>query len=106
MRSPEKPFPADEPQADPQSQRPSGHRASPLQMTIVAIACAFIVGLTIYGLGRPAPNDGDIMASAPPAQETTGAAPAKTEAAPPEQPAQQSVPEQPAQQPMPEQTAQ
>ncbi len=77
-------------QADPQLQLSEG-RASGLQIAVVAFACMLIIGITIYGLGRPAPTDGDIMASAPPAQETTGAAPADT-AAPQQIPAKEPVP--------------
>jgi hypothetical protein len=69
-------------QADPQLQLSEG-RASSLQIAVVAFACLLIVGITVYGLGRPAATDGDIMASAPPAQEeTTGAAPSAETAAP------------------------
>ncbi len=69
-------------QADPQLQLSEG-RASGLQIALVACACILVIGLTIFGLGRPAPTDGDIMAGTPPAQETTGAAPA-SEPAPPQ----------------------
>jgi hypothetical protein len=65
-------------QPDPQLQLSHG-RASGLQITIIAIACIFILGLMIYGLGRPA-TDGSVIASSPPAQETTGAAPATPQA--------------------------
>jgi hypothetical protein len=66
-------------QADPQLQLSEG-RASSLQIAVVAFACLLIIGITLYGLGRPATTDGDLMVSAPPAQETTGAAPADTAA--------------------------
>lgn len=68
-------------QADPQLQLSEG-RASGLQIALVACACILIIGVTIFGLGRPAPTDGDIMAGTPPAQETTGAAPPAEPAAP------------------------
>jgi hypothetical protein len=60
-------------QADPQLQLSEG-RASGLQIALVACACLLVIGVTIFGLGRPATTDGNIMASSPPAQETTGAA--------------------------------
>lgn len=68
-------------QADPQLQLSEG-RASGLQIALVACACILIIGVTIFGLGRPAPTDGNIMAGTPPAQETTGAAPPAEPAAP------------------------
>jgi hypothetical protein len=73
-------------QADPQLQLSEG-RASGLQIAAVAFACMLIVGITVYGLGRPG-TDGNIMASSPPAQETTGAAAPAEPAAP--QPAPQT----------------
>ena len=70
----ERPLNPEPVQADPQLQLSEG-RASGLQIAAVAFACMLIVGVTVYGLGRPSSTDGDIMASAPPAQEeTTGAA--------------------------------
>lgn len=81
-------------QADPQLQLSEG-RASGLQIAVVAFACMLIVGITVYGLGRPG-SDGDIMAAAPSAQETTGettgAAPAGEPAAPPAPQTGASVP--------------
>lgn len=69
----ERPLNPEPVQADPQLQLSEG-RASVLQIAAVAFACVMIVGITVYGLGRPSATDGDIMASSPPAQETTGAA--------------------------------
>lgn len=60
-------------QPDPQLKLSSG-RASWLQMTLVAAACAFILGLMIYGLNQPEPESG-IVASSPGGTETTAAAP-------------------------------
>ena len=60
-------------QADPQLQLSEG-RASGLQIAVVAFACMLVIGVTIFGLGRPNQTDGNIMAETPPAQETTGAA--------------------------------
>lgn len=99
-------------QADPQLQLSEG-RASVFQIVAVAFACMLIVGVTLYGLGRPATTDGEIMVSAPPAQETTGAATpaepaaaqtggnvaggdnvAPADAAPQDIPAQEPVPQQ------------
>ncbi len=84
----ERPLNPEPAQADPQLQLSEG-RASGLQIATVAFACMLIVGITVYGLGRPAATDGDIMASAPSAQEeTTGAAAPAEPAAP--QPAPQT----------------
>jgi hypothetical protein len=58
-------------QPDPPLRMSEGH-ASGLQITIVALACTFILGLMIYGLNQPVSER--IFASAPQAQ-TTGAAP-------------------------------
>lgn len=60
-------------QPDPQLKLSSG-RANWLQMTLVAAACAVILGITIYGLNQPV-RDGGIVASSPGGQETTGTAP-------------------------------
>ncbi len=79
-------------QPDPQLHLSEG-RATGMQIAIVTLACAFILGLMIYGLGRTAETDGNIMASAPRAQ-TTGAATPAEPAAPQQQPAQQPVPQQ------------
>ncbi len=81
----ERPLDPEPVQADPQLQLSEG-RASGLQIAVVAFACMLIVGITVYGLGRPSATDGNIMASAPPAQETTGAAP-------PAEPAPQPAPQ-------------
>jgi hypothetical protein len=86
----ERPLNSEPVQADPQLQLSEG-RASGLQIAAVAFACMLIVGITVYGLGRPSATDGDIMASSPPAQETTGAAPAEP-AAPPAPQTGASVP--------------
>lgn len=86
----ERPLNPEPVQADPQLQLSEG-RASGLQIAAVAFACMLIVGITVYGLGRPSATDGDIMASSPPAQETTGAAPAEP-AAPPAPQTGASVP--------------
>lgn len=86
----ERPLNPEPVQADPQLQLSEG-RASVLQIAAVAFACMVIVGITVYGLGRPSATDGDIMASSPPAQETTGAAPAEP-AAPPAPQTGASVP--------------
>lgn len=76
-------------------------RASKLQITLAALACALILGMMIYGLNQPI-SEGSLTAAAPPASQTTGAAPSaapqtggnvadegkaapKDEAAPPEQ---------------------
>jgi hypothetical protein len=75
-------------QPDPQLSLSSG-RASALQITLTALGSIFIVALMIYGLNRPMNEPGQV-ASAPPAQETTGAAP------------QQQQPNAPAQQPQTE----
>lgn len=99
-------------QPDPQLKLSSG-RANWLQMTLVAAACAFILGLMIYGLNQPE-REGGIVASSPSGTETTGAAPQQkqpqtggntaggenVDQTPPA--AQQPSP--PAQQPTPEQT--
>ena len=95
-------------QADPQLQLSHG-RASGLQITLVALGCAFILGIMIYGLNRPVRED--VIASSP-GQQTTGAAPAaepaqtggnvaggenaapKVEAAPQNEPARQPAPQQ------------
>jgi hypothetical protein len=87
----ERPLNPEPVQADPQLQLSEG-RASGLQIAAVAFACLLIVGITVYGLGRPSATDGDIMASSPPAQETTGAAPAEP-AAPPAPQTGASVPD-------------
>ena len=82
-------------QPDPQLSLSSG-KATALQSTLTAIASLFILGLMIYGLNSPLtePNQ---TASAPPAQETTGAAPqsqpAPTAAQPQNKPATQAQPE-------------
>jgi len=60
-------------QPDPQLQLSEGS-ANWLQIVLVAFGCMLVVGITIYGLGRPATTDGNVLVSAPPAQETTGAA--------------------------------
>jgi hypothetical protein len=109
MQRPNERFSSPEFEPDPQLQLSQG-RASGLQIAIVTLACSFILGLMIYGLNQPVSEN--TMASAPPAGETTGAAPAapqsggnvaggknaapKSETAPQEQ--------QPAQQPVPQQT--
>jgi hypothetical protein len=79
-------------QADPQLQLSEG-RASGLQIAVVAFVCMLIVGITVYGLGRPSATDGNIMASSPPAQETTGAAPAEPAATQPAPQTGASVPD-------------
>ena len=88
----ERPVDPEPVQADPQLQASEG-RASALQIAVVAFACMLIVGITVYGLGRPSATDGDIMASAPPAQETTGAAPAEPAATQPAPQTGASVPD-------------
>lgn len=60
-------------QPDPQLRLSRG-RANWLQMTLVAAACAFILGIMIYGLNR-SEREGGIVASSPSGTETTGAAP-------------------------------
>lgn len=60
-------------QPDPQRKLSSG-RTNWLQMTLVAAACAFILGLMIYGLNQPV-HEGGIVASSPNGAGTTGAAP-------------------------------
>jgi hypothetical protein len=77
-------------QPDPQLSLSFG-RASALQITLTALGSIFIVALMIYGLNRPMNEPGQV-ASAPPAQETTGAA----------QQQQQAQPNAPAQQPQTE----
>ena len=96
-------------QADPQLKLSEG-RASWLQVTMVAAACALILGIMIYGLNQPV-REGSIIAASPGGAETTGAAPRAEQtggnvagganAQKPEQAAQQ--PNQPTQQPVPEQ---
>ncbi len=76
-------------QADPQLQLSHG-RASGLQITIVTLACMFILGLMIYGLNQPVREN---LTAGSPAPQTTGAAPAEP-AAPRADPAQQPVPQQ------------
>jgi hypothetical protein len=101
-------------QPDPQLQLSEG-RASAWQIAVVALACVAVIGVTIYGLGRPATTDGSVTASAP-SQETTGAAPPAEPAAPqtggnvaggdniaPKGEAAQPQ-DQPAQEPVPQQT--
>lgn len=68
-----RPTPAEKLQPDPQLKLSSG-RANWLQMTLVAAACAFILGIMIYGLNQPA-REGSVVASTPGGAETTGAAP-------------------------------
>jgi hypothetical protein len=67
-------------QPDPQLRLSEG-RASGLQITIVALACTFILGLMIYGLNQPVTER--IIASAPQAQ-TTGVAPTEPQQANPD----------------------
>ncbi len=101
----------DELQPDPQLKLSTG-RANWMRITMVAAACAVILGLMIYGLNQPT-QDGSTAATSPSGQQTTGAAPqpeqpqsggnvAGGENAEPKQPAskQQTGP---AQQPIPEQ---
>ena len=97
-------------QPDPQLKLSQG-RATWLQMTLVAAACAFILGIMIYGLNQPV-REGSIIASSPGGAETTGAAPqteqsggnvAGGENAQTPAPAAQQ-PNEPSQQPTPEQT--
>jgi hypothetical protein len=115
MQRPDERIPPAEIQPDPQLQLSEG-RASGLQIAIVALACTFILGLMIYGLGRPATTDGNDTASAPPAQ-TTGSAPPAEPAAPqsggnvaggdnaaPKGEAAQPQQDQPAQEQVPQQT--
>ena len=73
---------ADDLQADPLLKLSSG-RASWMQMTMVAAACALVIGLMIYGLNQPEPESG-IVASSPGGTETTAAAP-QDQATPQEQ---------------------
>lgn len=96
-------------QADPQLKLSQG-RANWLQMTLVAAACAFILGIMIYGLNQPE-RDSSIVASSPGGAQTTGAAP-QTEQTGGNVPGGENVqkpapaeqqPSQPAQQPTPEQ---
>lgn len=68
-----RPTPTEDLQPDPQLKLSSG-RANWLQMTLVAAACAFILGIMIYGLNQPV-RDGNIVASGSGGAETTGAAP-------------------------------
>jgi hypothetical protein len=82
--------PAELEQPDPQLSLSSG-KASALQITLTAVASLFILGLMIYGLNQPL-REPSQTASAPPAQETTGAAP---QAEPAQQP--QPEPQKPAQ---------
>jgi len=119
MEQPEHPRSEPEPvQPDPALQLSEDGRASGTQITLVAIGCMLIVALMIYGLGRPATTDGNLIASGPPAQEqTTGAAPpaeqppaqsggnvAGGDNPEPQKPAQPAAQEQSGQQPVPEKT--
>lgn len=97
--------PAELEQPDPQLSLSSG-KASALQITLTAVAIAFILGVTVYGLNRPIPEPNEIAATSPArenVQETTGTAPQAQPGAGPQQnpQAQQAQPE-PAQQPQPE----
>lgn len=70
----DRPTPPERLQADPQLKLSSG-RANWLHMTLVAAACAFILGIMIYGLNQPV-REGSVVASGPGSStETTGAAP-------------------------------
>lgn len=65
---------------DPQLQLSHG-RAGLGQIALTAFVCVAVIGVTIYGLGRPSPTDGFQMASAPADEETTGTGtPAEPEA--------------------------
>lgn len=106
MDRPEERISQTEIQPDPQLQLSQG-RASGLQIAVVALATMLLLGVMVYGLGRPA-TDGSVTASAPPAQETTGAAAPQTggnvaggenatpkdASAPQDQPPQQQAPQQ------------
>ncbi|RKE73094.1 hypothetical protein [Pseudorhodoplanes sinuspersici] len=93
-------------QPDPQLKLSSG-RANWVQMTLVAAACALILGLTIYGLNQPerdvASTPGTETTGAAPQQEQTGGNTAGGKNVDQTPPAAQQ-PNQPAQQPAPEQT--
>lgn len=84
------PPPTDLGQPDPQLSLSAG-KASTLQVTLVTIGSIFILALMIYGLNRPLYEPSQ-TASAPPAPETTGAAPQEQQAQPPAG-AQQPQPE-------------
>ena len=96
-------------QADPQLKLSEG-RASWLQVTMVAAACALILGIMIYGLNQPV-REGSIIAASPGGAETTGAAPQAEQSGGnvagggnAQKPAPAAQPNEPAQQPAPEQT--
>jgi hypothetical protein len=79
MNENDRPTPSTEDfQPDPQLKLSSG-RANWLQTTLVAAACAFILGLMIYGLNQPL-REGNVVASSPGGAETTGAAPQSEQA--------------------------
>ncbi|MFN3347475.1 hypothetical protein [Pseudorhodoplanes sp.] len=72
--------PTEAAQPDPQLQLSHG-RAGIGQVAMAAFVCVAVIGVTIYGLGRPSPTDGFQNASASAVEETTGAAtPAEPEA--------------------------
>ena len=91
-------------QPDPQLKLSQG-RATWLQMTLVAAACALILGVMIYGLNQPV-REGSVIASSPGGAETTGAAPQPEQSGGEnaQKPAPAAQPNEPAQQPAPEQT--
>jgi hypothetical protein len=104
MNDPDREIPPTElEQPDPQLSLSSG-RASALQITLATLGAVFILALMIYGLNRPMNEPGQ-SAAAPPAQETTGAAPQNPQAqpnTPAQQPKAGSQQNEPAQQPQPE----